>query len=80
MIRGFATNNDGAAKSAYTAPSAQGQAEAIIAAQEMAGVAPETVTYIEAHGTGTQLGDPIEMAGIDQAYRTRLLGRPVGPR
>ncbi len=72
VIRGFATNNDGAAKSAYTAPSVRGQADAIIAAQEMAGVAPETITCIETHGTGTQLGDPIEMAGIDQAYRTRL--------
>ncbi|HEX3915690.1 MAG TPA: type I polyketide synthase, partial [Steroidobacteraceae bacterium] len=80
VIRGFATNNDGAEKSVYTAPSVRGQADAIIAAQEMAGIAPETITYIEAHGTGTQLGDPIEMAGIDQAYRTRLSAssdRPV---
>jgi amino acid adenylation domain-containing protein len=72
VIRGFATNNDGSAKSAYTAPSVDGQADVIVAAQEMAGVAPETITYIEAHGTGTPLGDPIEMAGLDRAYRTRL--------
>ncbi|HEX6494084.1 MAG TPA: aminotransferase class III-fold pyridoxal phosphate-dependent enzyme, partial [Acidobacteriaceae bacterium] len=72
VIRGFATNNDGSAKGAYTAPSVQGQADVIVAAQEMAGVAPETITYIEAHGTATPLGDPIEMAGLDQAYRTRL--------
>jgi acyl transferase domain-containing protein len=72
VIRGFATNNDGSAKSAYTAPSVQGQTDVIVAAQEMAGVAPETITYIEAHGTGTPLGDPIEMAGLDRAYRTRL--------
>ncbi len=72
VIRGFATNNDGSAKGAYTAPSVAGQADVIVAAQEMAGVAAETVTYIEAHGTGTPLGDPIEMAGLDLAYRTRL--------
>ncbi|MFL6426776.1 MAG: aminotransferase class III-fold pyridoxal phosphate-dependent enzyme, partial [Acidobacteriaceae bacterium] len=72
VIRGFATNNDGSAKSAYTAPSVEGQADVIVAAQEMAGVAPETITYIEAHGTATPLGDPIEMAGLDRAYRTRL--------
>ncbi|HEY3990181.1 MAG TPA: amino acid adenylation domain-containing protein [Acidobacteriaceae bacterium] len=72
VIRGFATNNDGSGKSAYTAPSVEGQSDVIVAAQEMAGVAPETITYIEAHGTGTPLGDPIEMAGLDRAYRTRL--------
>jgi amino acid adenylation domain-containing protein len=72
VIRGFATNNDGSAKSAYTAPSVHGQSEVIVAAQEMAGVAAETITYIEAHGTATPLGDPIEMAGLDRAFRTRL--------
>lgn len=80
VIRGFATNNDGAAKSAYTAPGVRGQTDVIVAAQEMAGVAPETITYIEAHGTGTPLGDPIEMAGLDRAYRTRLTPTVPGSR
>jgi acyl transferase domain-containing protein len=69
VIRGFAVNNDGALKIGYTAPSVQGQAQAIAAAQALAGVDPQTVTYVEAHGTGTELGDPIEMAALTQAFR-----------
>ena len=69
VIRGSAINNDGAAKVGYTAPSVDGQAEAIAMAQAMAGVAPETIGYVEAHGTGTPLGDPIEVAALTQAFR-----------
>lgn len=69
VIRGFAVNNDGSGKVGYTAPSVAGQAEVIAMAQAMAGVAPETVTYVEGHGTGTPLGDPIELAALIQTFR-----------
>ena len=71
VIRGFAVNNDGSAKIGYTAPSVEGQARVIALAQEAAGVDPETIGYIEAHGTGTPLGDPIELAALTQAFRAR---------
>ncbi|MEO0537754.1 MAG: SDR family NAD(P)-dependent oxidoreductase [Cyanobacteria bacterium P01_A01_bin.123] len=70
VIKGSAINNDGAVKVGYTAPSEEGQARAIRAAQIMAEVEPETITYIEAHGTGTTLGDPIEVAALKRAFRT----------
>ena len=69
VIRGAALNNDGSAKVSFTAPSVDGHAEVIALAQALAGVAPETISYIEAHGTGTPLGDPIEIAGLTQAFR-----------
>ncbi len=69
VIRGFAVNNDGSAKAGYMAPGVDGQARVIAAAQAMAGVSPETITYIEAHGTGTPLGDPIEIAALTNAFR-----------
>jgi amino acid adenylation domain-containing protein len=75
VIRGFAVNNDGAHKVGYTAPSIEGQAEVIALAQAMAGVNPETISYIEAHGTGTPLGDPIEIAGLTRAFRAQTNAR-----
>ncbi len=69
VIKGTAVNNDGSLKIGYTAPSIDGQAEVIAMAQAVAGVAPETIGYIEAHGTGTSLGDPIEIAGLTKAFR-----------
>ena len=71
MIKGSALNNDGAAKVGYTAPSVEGQAEVIAMAQALAGVDPETISYVEAHGTATALGDPIEVAALTQAFRLR---------
>ena len=71
VIRGTAINNDGASKVSYTAPSAQGQAEVITEALEVACVEPETITYIEAHGTGTPSGDPIEIAALTRAFQTK---------
>ncbi len=68
VIRGFAVNNDGSTKVGYTAPSVEGQARVIAMAQEAAGVEPESIGYIEAHGTGTPLGDPIELEGLTQAF------------
>lgn len=69
LIRGAAINNDGADKVGYTAPSVEGQAAVISEAIALAGIEPETITYIEAHGTGTALGDPIEIAALTQAFR-----------
>ena len=68
VIRGAAMNNDGSVKIGYTAPSSEGQAEAIALAHAEAGFTPETVSYIEAHGTGTPLGDPIEVEGLTKAF------------
>jgi amino acid adenylation domain-containing protein len=68
VIRGVGLNNDGADKMAFTAPSVTGQAEAIRAAHRDAGVAPETIGYVECHGTATPLGDPIEIRALSQAY------------
>src|SRR6185295_7587776 len=68
VIKGSAINNDGSGKVGYTAPSVQGQAEVIAAAQALAGVEPESVTYMEAHGTGTALGDPIEVEALSQVF------------
>ena len=69
VIKGAAINNDGAAKLSYTAPSVDGQAEVIAMAQAVACVDPATISYIECHGTGTPLGDPIEIAALTQAFR-----------
>nr|ACH88363.1 nonribosomal peptide synthetase/polyketide synthase hybrid [Karenia brevis] len=69
VICGHGLNNDGANKVGYTAPSIEGQSEAIASAHAMAGFPPESVSYIEAHGTGTPLGDPIEIAALTQVFR-----------
>jgi amino acid adenylation domain-containing protein/natural product biosynthesis luciferase-like monooxygenase protein len=69
VIKGAAINNDGSGKVSYTAPSVEGQAEVIAAAQALANVEPESISYIEAHGTATPLGDPIEVAALTQAFR-----------
>lgn len=71
VIKGFALNNDGSRKVGYTAPSVDGQAQVIAMAQAMAGIEPETIGYIEAHGTGTPLGDPIEIAALNQVFSAR---------
>lgn len=70
VIRGTAINNDGAGKVGYTAPSIAGQAEVIRAAHRVSGVEPDTIGYLEAHGTGTALGDPVEIAALTRAFRT----------
>jgi acyl transferase domain-containing protein/SAM-dependent methyltransferase len=69
VLKGSAVNNDGSLKVGYTAPSVEGQAEVIAAAQSAAGVSPDDVTYIEAHGTATPLGDPIEVAALTRAFK-----------
>ena len=69
VIRGSAVNNDGAARAGYTAPGVAGQMELLTMAQTIAGVRAEEISYIEAHGTGTQLGDPIEVTALTQVFR-----------
>ncbi|HTG35648.1 MAG TPA: non-ribosomal peptide synthase/polyketide synthase [Thermoanaerobaculia bacterium] len=68
VLLGSALNNDGAGKVGYTAPSVEGQAAAIAEAQSVAGVEPASVGYVETHGTGTRLGDPIEIAALVRAF------------
>ncbi|HXQ73493.1 MAG TPA: SDR family NAD(P)-dependent oxidoreductase, partial [Pyrinomonadaceae bacterium] len=68
VIKGSAVNNDGSLKIGYTAPSVNGQAEVIADALAMAGVSAESIDYVEAHGTATALGDPIEIAALTQAF------------
>jgi acyl transferase domain-containing protein/acyl carrier protein len=70
VIKGTAVNNDGALKAGYTAPSVEGQASVVQEALAMANVDATSIQYIEAHGTGTPLGDPIEVAAITQAFRS----------
>ena len=70
VILGSATNNDGSLKVSYTAPSVAGQSEVIVEALANAGVPPETITYVEAHGTATALGDPTEVAALTRAFRS----------
>ncbi len=67
VVRGSAANNDGGHKIGYTAPSQDGQVEAIREAISMAGIPTSSIGYIEAHGTGTELGDPIEVAALTEA-------------
>ncbi|MFP2907012.1 amino acid adenylation domain-containing protein, partial [Pyxidicoccus sp. 3LFB2] len=75
VIRGSALNNDGAGKLGYTAPSITGQADVIRRAHDAAGVLPHEVSFVETHGTGTPLGDPVEVAALAKAFQ-----RGTGPR
>ncbi|NNC08842.1 alpha/beta fold hydrolase, partial [Corallococcus exiguus] len=74
IVLGTALNNDGGAKTGFAAPSVQGQAAVIREALSVAGVAPSDVSYVEAHGTATALGDPIEVAALKQVFQ----GAPPG--
>lgn len=69
VIKGSAINNDGSAKVDFAAPSVEGQAAVISEALATAGIAAHTIDYVETHGTGTPLGDPVEIAGLTQAFR-----------
>jgi phthiocerol/phenolphthiocerol synthesis type-I polyketide synthase E len=78
VIRGSALNNDGSTKMTYAAPNAAGQADVIAEAHAVAEVDASTVSYVETHGTGTPLGDPIEIDGLRQAFGASEAARP-GP-
>ncbi|OED50668.1 polyketide synthase [Rhodobacteraceae bacterium (ex Bugula neritina AB1)] len=69
VIKGSAINNDGADKAGYLAPSVGGQSAAVQQALQTAGTPANTIDYVECHGTGTYLGDPIEVSALTDAYR-----------
>jgi amino acid adenylation domain-containing protein len=69
LIRSVAINNDGGGKASFTAPSVDGQAAVVAAAQAAANVRPEQISYIETHGTATPLGDPVEVQALTRAFR-----------
>ncbi|MER6363212.1 beta-ketoacyl synthase N-terminal-like domain-containing protein [Kitasatospora sp. NPDC001527] len=69
VVLGSAVNNDGSLKAGYTAPSVDGQAAVVAEALAVAGVDAGSIGYLEAHGTGTALGDPIELAALTRAFR-----------
>jgi acyl transferase domain-containing protein len=69
VIKGTAINNDGSLKIGYLAPSVDGQAEVIANAHAAAGIDPATISYVETHGTGTMLGDPVEITALTKAFR-----------
>ena len=71
VVRGVALNNDGAAKASFTAPSVDGQATVVAMAHADAGVDARSISYVEAHGTATPLGDPIEIEALSRAFRTK---------
>ncbi|MCP3933661.1 MAG: type I polyketide synthase, partial [Bacteroidetes bacterium] len=71
VIKGTAINNDGSNKMSFAAPSVQGQTEVIAMALANADISPETIAYVETHGTGTLIGDPIEVEALTQAFRTQ---------
>jgi acyl transferase domain-containing protein len=69
VILGSAVNNDGSGKVGYTAPSVDGQADVIARAHAVAGLTADTISYVEAHGTATALGDPVEVVALTKAFR-----------
>jgi len=71
VIKGSAVNNDGSLKAGFTAPAEDGQADVVAEALAVAGVEPAAVGYVEAHGTATPIGDPIEVAALARAFRAR---------
>ncbi len=71
VIKGTSVNNDGSLKVGYTAPGIEGQTDVIINAHKAAGINPETISCIEAHGTGTKLGDPAEIEALTAAFRAK---------
>ena len=71
VIKGTAVNNDGSRKVGFLAPSVEGQVEVILEALGAAGVAPASIDYVETHGTGTPIGDPIELSALDQVFADR---------
>jgi acyl transferase domain-containing protein/acyl carrier protein len=82
VIRGSAVNNDGGDRAGFTAPGVEGQAQLIIEALAVAEAHPDSIGFVEAHATGTLVGDPIEVAGLTRAFRaagaTAVQACPIG--
>ncbi len=78
VIKGSAVNNDGNRKVGFFAPSAEGQVEVILEALGAAGVEPASIDYVETHGTGTPIGDPIELRALDQVFANRTTSLNIG--
>ncbi len=68
VVKGFGINNDGGEKASFSAPSISGQAGAIAMAHQTAGITPDSISYIETHGTATPVGDPIEVAALSTVF------------
>jgi len=75
VIKGTAINNDGSVKVGYMAPSVKGQASVVKKAIAMAGIRPESVSYIETHGTGTKMGDPVEVTALASVFGNHQTGK-----
>ncbi len=81
VIKGTAINNDGAEKVSYTASSVPAQSRAMVEALALSGIQPETIGYVECHGTGTAVGDPLEVQALNRAFRaftSRVGFCPIG--
>ena len=78
VIKGSAVSNDGGRKFSYTAASAEGQTRAMQAALRRSGISAESIGYVECHGTGTALGDPVEIQALMRAFGTSTAGCPIG--
>jgi len=80
IVRASAINNDGASKLGYTAPSVEGQTEVIVEALTLAGLTSDSIQYVEAHGTATPLGDPVEVEALSRAFNAGRSGGRSGAR
>ena len=78
IIKGSAVNNDGTRRVGFAAPSPDGQAEVVAGALRVARVEPQTISYVETHGTGTHLGDPIEIDGLCRGFAAAGTSPPPG--
>ncbi|GGF69322.1 polyketide synthase [Paenibacillus albidus] len=78
VIKGSSSNNDGRRKVGFAAPSLEGQKEVIRSAWNLADIEPDTIGYIETHGTGTKVGDPIEFTALQQVFGQEDKRRPIG--
>jgi len=75
VVRSSGINNDGDDKVGFTAPSVKGQSECIRMVHKLGGIDPHSIGYLEAHGTATKLGDPIEIAALKKAFQTETAGK-----
>jgi acyl transferase domain-containing protein len=75
VVKGSAVNNDGAAKASFVAPSVDGQKRVVTEALAVSGIPARSIGYVEAHGTATLIGDPIEVSALSEAFRMQTEDR-----